>query len=137
MSVAEEVYVAADGLGVTESLEKRFSYNGLWGLLQVWRCSEKTGEWQQEGPGLSGHTDWVRDVAWMPNLGLPCSTLASAGQDGKVLIWSESREVPGTWTSTLLHDFQVSLALSCHTVRVLFVLCPGGGCEVVSLPAWY
>ena len=87
--------------------------------MQVWRCSEKTGEWQQEGPALSGHTDWVRDVAWMPNLGLPCSTLASAGQDGKVLIWSESREVPGTWTSTLLHDFQVSLNLHMSAVSVL------------------
>ena len=87
--------------------------------MQVWRCSEKTGEWQQEGPALSGHTDWVRDVAWMPNLGLPCSTLASAGQDGKVLIWSESREVPGTWTSTLLHDFQVSLKLHMSAVSVL------------------
>ena len=85
--------------------------DSLGASMQVWRCSEKTGEWQQEGAELSGHTDWVRDVAWMPNLGLPCSTLASAGQDGKVLIWSESREVPGTWTSTLLHDFQVSLGL--------------------------
>ena len=77
-------------------------------MAQVWRFNEKTGEWQQEGAPLGGHTDWVRDVAWMPNLGLPANTLASAGQDGKVLIWSESREQPGTWTSTLLHDFQVN-----------------------------
>ena len=74
---------------------------------QVWRFNEKVGEWQQEGATLAGHTDWVRDVAWMPNLGLPHSTLASAGQDGKVLIWTESRELPGTWTSVLLHDFKV------------------------------
>ena len=26
-----------------------------------------------------GHGDWVRDVAWAPSLGLPKSTLASAG----------------------------------------------------------
>jgi protein transport protein SEC13 len=77
-----------------------------WVAKQVWRLNEKTGEWQQEGAPLSGHTDWVRDVAWMPNLGLPCSTLASAGQDGKVLVWSESRELPGSWTSVLLHDFK-------------------------------
>ena len=36
--------------------------------------------------------DWVRDVAWAPNFGLPMNTLASAGQDGKVLIWTERQE---------------------------------------------
>ena len=36
--------------------------------------------------------DWVRDVAWAPNFGLPMATLASAGQDGKVVIWSERQE---------------------------------------------
>ena len=33
---------------------------------------------------LTGHNDWVRDVAWAPNLGLPMNTIASAGQDGQV-----------------------------------------------------
>jgi len=80
-------------------------------VLQVWRFNEKTGEWQQEGPALTGHSDWVRDVAWAPNLGLPSNTLASAGQEGKVLVWSEGREAPGTWTPNLLHDFKVRLAL--------------------------
>lgn len=37
-------------------------------------------------------SDWVRDVAWAPNFGLPMSTLASAGQDGKVFIWTERQE---------------------------------------------
>lgn len=36
--------------------------------------------------------DWVRDVAWAPNLGLPMSTIASAGQDGKVYVWTERSE---------------------------------------------
>lgn len=36
--------------------------------------------------------DWVRDVAWAPNFGLPMSTLASAGQDGKAIIWTERQE---------------------------------------------
>lgn len=52
-----------------------------------------------------GHTDWVRDVAWAPNLGLPSSTVASAGQDGKVIIWNES--APGVWDQVALPDFQV------------------------------
>lgn len=48
---------------------------------QVWNCAE--GMWAEE-EALPGHTDWVRDVAWAPNLGLPRSTIASAGQDGQV-----------------------------------------------------
>ncbi len=31
---------------------------------------------------LEGHTDWVRDVAWAPNIGLPRSYIASASQVG-------------------------------------------------------
>ena len=76
--------------------------------IQVWRYSQKSAEWQQDGATLVGHTDWVRDVAWAPSLGLPKSVIASAGQDGKVLIWTESRDVPGQWTPTLLHDFKVA-----------------------------
>ena len=51
-----------------------------------------------------GHADWVRDVAWAPNLGMPKNTIASAGQDGKVLIWTQS-EPAGPWAPTLLCDF--------------------------------
>ena len=71
--------------------------------MQVWRHSE-AGGWQQDGPALAGHSDWVRDVAWAPNLGLPANTLASAGQDGRVFVWAE--QAGGGWERTLLQDFQ-------------------------------
>lgn len=29
---------------------------------------------------LHGHTDWVRDVAWAPNIGLPGEHIATASQ---------------------------------------------------------
>ena len=51
--------------------------------------THSTRSWQQDGGTLTGHTDWVRDVAWAPSLGLPTSMIASAGQDGKVFIWVE------------------------------------------------
>eukprot|EP00045_Choanoeca_perplexa_P007377 m.66413 g.66413 ORF g.66413 m.66413 type:complete len:301 (+) comp14052_c0_seq1:92-994(+) len=35
------------------------------------------------------HTDWIRDVAWCPNLGLTSTTIASCGQDGRVILWSK------------------------------------------------
>lgn len=51
-------------------------------LLQVWRANDMGG-WDEE-QALHGHKDWVRDAAWAPNLGMPLSTIASAGQDGQV-----------------------------------------------------
>jgi WD40 repeat protein len=51
-------------------------------LLQVWRANSMGG-WDEEQV-LHGHKDWVRDAAWAPNLGMPLSTIASAGQDGQV-----------------------------------------------------
>lgn len=39
------------------------------------------------------HTDWVRDVAWCPNMGLPQNLIASCSQDGTVVIWDE--KAPG------------------------------------------
>lgn len=58
-----------------------------------------------EGPPLVHHTGWVRDVAWAPNLGLPRNVIASAGQDGKVLIWVEEASNPGAWKHSVVKDF--------------------------------
>lgn len=50
---------------------------------------------------LEGHTDWVRDVAWAPNIGLPRSYIATASQDRTVLIWT--KDAPGApWVKTAL-----------------------------------
>ncbi len=85
---------------------------------------EVNGHWKVEAV-LSQHDDWVRDVAWAPNLGLPKSTIASAGQDGKVIyaacisgrnsfdarsavaqvvIWTKAA---GKWTPCTLHTWPV------------------------------
>ena len=40
---------------------------------------EDEGEWKEEKK-LEGHSDWVRDVAWAPSIGLPRSTIASCSQ---------------------------------------------------------
>ena len=53
------------------------------------------GTWRQEGRPLVQHTDWVRDVQWAPNLGMPRNLLASCGQDGKVIAWAEDAANPG------------------------------------------
>ncbi|PVG01231.1 WD40 repeat-like protein [Serendipita vermifera] len=50
---------------------------------------------------LEAHTDWVRDVAWAPNVGLPRSYIASCGQDRKVFIWTKDGEGKG-WEKVAL-----------------------------------
>ena len=45
--------------------------------VKVWR--EEGDSWTMEDK-LEGHTDWVRDVAWAPSIGLPVSRIASCSQ---------------------------------------------------------
>ncbi|KAK3286949.1 protein transport protein Sec13 [Cymbomonas tetramitiformis] len=78
-------------------LVRRLVSAGCDNTVKVWTCREGTNDWRKEE--LLGHTDWVRDAAWAPNVGLPKNTIASCGQDGNVFIWSESA---GEWSKTLL-----------------------------------
>ena len=67
--------------------------------VKVWKFINNS--WKMDCfPPLSKHVDWVRDVAWAPNLGLLRSTIASASQDGTVVIWTQVLD---------LHHF-------CHTL---------------------
>ena len=40
---------------------------------------EEDGQWVEEQK-LEEHSDWVRDVAWAPSIGLPKSIIASCSQ---------------------------------------------------------
>ena len=91
--------------GAGAPLVRRLVSAGCDNLVKVWE--HKAGGWGEAPEAvLSGHSDWVRDVAWAPNLGMAKNTIASCGQDGKVLIWTQS-EAGGAWTHTLLADFKV------------------------------
>src|SRR5262249_45520014 len=48
-------------------------------LVKIWAYREESHQWVVEET-LEGHTDWVRDVAWAPNIGLPRSYIATASQ---------------------------------------------------------
>lgn len=52
--------------------------------------------WSKETE-LRNHSDWVRDVAWAPNVGLPYDMIATASQDQSV--WIYTCEQSGTWTA--------------------------------------
>jgi protein transport protein SEC13 len=89
--------------GSGAGLVRRLVTGGCDNAVKVWTYAEGRG-WVEESL-LRGHSDWVRDVAWAPNLGMPRNTIASAGQDGKVLVWTQS-EPAGAWTSTQVVDLR-------------------------------
>lgn len=64
----------------------------------------QNGKWEEEAKESSPHADWVRDVAWAPNTGMPYNIIASCSEDRTVYIWKQT-EAGGVWTPTLLHKF--------------------------------
>lgn len=95
---------------------KRFASAGCDNLVKIWCFREDTQSWVEEET-LEGHTDWVRDVAWAPNIGLPRSYIATASQvsslpqvwcalitfqqDKTVLIWTKDSPT-APWVKTAL-----------------------------------
>lgn len=82
-------------------------------------------EWKLESD-LSGHSDWVRDVAWAPNVGVPMHTIVSCSQDRTVLVWKSHSGSAGSWTKTTLTKEPFSDTLW----RVTFA--PGGNILAVA-----
>jgi protein transport protein SEC13 len=72
----------------SQSATPRFVSAGCDNLVKIWNL-DQSGSWQLETT-LEGHKDWVRDVAWYPNVGLHYSTIASCYQDGVVFIWVQT-----------------------------------------------
>lgn len=67
--------------------------------------SSETKQWQCDDT-LQTHSDWVRDVAWSPNVGLSKQYIASASQDKTVYVHTQ-QVANGEWSSTKIdHDFK-------------------------------
>ncbi|XP_064632742.1 protein SEC13 homolog [Lineus longissimus] len=82
-------------------LVKRFVSGGCDDLVRIWR--EEDDQWVEEQK-LEGHSDWIRDVAWAPSIGLAKSVIASCSQDCRVIIWTNDG-TSTNWTSKVLHKF--------------------------------
>lgn len=80
---------------------KRFVTAGFDKLLKIWAYDSAKSNWEVETT-LDGHADWVRDVSWAPNIGLPKSYIASGSQDRTVVIWTQLSGKP--WEKTLLRE---------------------------------
>lgn len=118
--------IAAHGLsgdpmnGGSSSLIRRLVSGGCDSCVKIWREDPTSKNWYEEAR-LEKHADWVRDVAWADDLGLSRQKIASCGQDGAVIIWTQVHPVdsssanPGvmmdraaasaSWQPTLLHTF--------------------------------
>lgn len=53
---------------------------------------------------LCGHKEWVRDVVWSPNVGIPCNVIASGSDDQTVRVWAQDDKV-GMWKMHILSNF--------------------------------
>jgi len=95
--------------GPDTNLVPRFVTGGCDNLVKIWQRNPGTNEWQLETTLTEGHSDWVRDVAWAPSIGLPYSIIASCSQDQTVLIWTQT-DPNGTWNKTAL-DYKFNSAV--------------------------
>ncbi|KAL0380467.1 UNVERIFIED_CONTAM: protein transport protein SEC13A [Sesamum angustifolium] len=108
------------GPGLLNPVQKLAS-GGCDNTVKVWKFDN--GTWRMDCfRALIMHTDWVRDVSWAPNLGLPKSMIASASEDGKVIIWTALKE-GDQWDGKILKDFgspvwRVSWSLTGNTLAV-------------------
>lgn len=98
---AESSGANASGPSGEAKLVKRFASAGCDNTVKIWQFSQEAHRFV-EAESLQGHSDWVRDVAFAPNVGLPRSYLATASQDRTVLIWTQD-SANGAWTKTALN----------------------------------
>ncbi|KAG8061639.1 hypothetical protein GUJ93_ZPchr0003g16928 [Zizania palustris] len=90
-------------VGSGELVQKLVS-GGFDSVVKVW--TSVNGSWKLESALFSDmHTDCIRDVSWAPILGLAKSTIASASEDGKVVIWTKGKE-GDKWKGNVMHNFE-------------------------------
>ncbi|KAK8385315.1 hypothetical protein O3P69_012264 [Scylla paramamosain] len=95
---------SADGSGrVGATPVQRIVTGGCDTYVKIWRLDGASGDWVEESK-MEGHSDWVRDVAWAPSIGLPRSIIASCSQDRRVIIWVNDG-VTGVWQPRELNTF--------------------------------
>ena len=101
--------------------QRRFVTGGCDNILKIWAYDAASQSYVQEREPLTGHTDWVRDVAWSPTV-LQKSYIASASQDKTVRIWTSDSQQGGNWDCKVLTFdaavWRVSWSLSGNVLAV-------------------
>ncbi|KAK8084930.1 protein transporter sec-13 [Apiospora hydei] len=122
--------VSSASPGQGSPIQRRFVTGGCDNVLKIWTWDQATQGYKQESEPLTGHTDWVRDVAWSPTV-LQKSYIASASEDKTVRIWTSDSNSQGQWACKVLNFdavvWRVSWSLSGNVLAV------SGGDNKVSL----
>ena len=113
----------------------RIATAGCDNCMRIYVCNEP-GRWTLEyttstTSTTTGHTDWVRDVAWAPCLLPNYNTIATCSEDRTVMIWNQpppsnstsSSSSEGEWIGTVMHTFddpvwRVSWSVTGHLLAV-------------------
>ena len=111
--------------GANSGVVKRFVTGGSDNQVKIWEYNTQSSNYENVLALPSGHTDWVRDVAWSPTL-LSKSYIASASQDKTVKIWTCTNmtgQNVGDWTLAKTLEFEavtwrVSWSLSGNVLAV-------------------
>jgi len=83
---------------------KRIVSGGCDENVKIWR-EDSNGSWTLEHT-LTGHNEWVRDVAWSQNIMHSKTSIASCSQGGKVIIWTcDLSDNSSIWKSSFIHEF--------------------------------
>ncbi|PVU94248.1 hypothetical protein BB561_002698 [Smittium simulii] len=89
----------------TNAMVRQLATGGCDNLVKIWEDTSKTYEIIHT---LAAHDDWVRDVAFAPNIGLGCQYLASCSQDKTVIIWSYDLSSPSSEPTQLATSSNVN-----------------------------
>ena len=73
-------------------------------VARIWRYSRAEQMWLHEGDLPDSPASSQRDVAWAPNVGLPFSYVAAAGDDRFVTVWLQDAP-EGMWRAVALPPF--------------------------------
>ncbi|KAM3557640.1 hypothetical protein ARSEF4850_004978 [Beauveria asiatica] len=115
--------IVSSSPGPAAAGNRRFVTGGSDNVVKIWAFDPATQSYKQEGEALTGHSDWVRDVAWSPTV-LKRSYIASASQDKTVRIWTSDSTTGGAveWESKTLNFeapvWRVSWSLSGNVLAV-------------------
>lgn len=71
---------------------RRIVTGGCDNQVRIWRHDDPSEEWMEQHHFGQAHNDWVRDVAWRPNVGIPSNAIASCSEDKSVIIWTQEME---------------------------------------------
>jgi len=91
---------AAVGAAPPQQACARIASGGCDNKVRIWQLGPNPGAIEAKGELPDEHTDWVRDVAWAPSMGLSNNILATGSQDHSVIIWHESQSPDGAYQYT-------------------------------------